>query len=182
MEQQSNEPIAALIRKIEEGDPSALMLLYDATNRLVFGLLVRILGPDRASAEEALLDVYTQIWKNAGSYDPELTSLEWVLTIARMSAVARLNWSKRENRKPESPAGSTRSAMTVAPEKQKLARSSFDSLPPVQRELLEWAYYGGISCSEMAAQVGKPVGAVKSHLRLGLIKLGESIGAASGAQ
>jgi RNA polymerase sigma-70 factor (ECF subfamily) len=177
----SNETIVALIRKIENGDSSALILLYDATSRLIFGLILRILG-DRTSAEEALLDVYTHFWKHAGSYDPGTTPLEWLLTVARTSAVARLHWSKRDSRKPESPAGSISPGMTVAPELQKLARSSLESLPSAQRELLEWAYYGSISCSEMAAQIGKPLGAVKSHLRLGLVKLSESIGPVSGAK
>jgi RNA polymerase sigma-70 factor (ECF subfamily) len=177
----SNESIIALIRKIEGGDASALILLYDATSRLTFGLIMRILG-DRAFAEETLLDVYTHLWKHAGSYDPGMAPLEWLLTIARTSAVARLHWSKRDSRAPESPAGNVPPAMTVAPEQQKIARSSLGSLPSAQRELLEWAYYGCISCSEMAAQIGKPLGAVKSHLRLGLVKLGECIRPVSGAK
>jgi RNA polymerase sigma-70 factor, ECF subfamily len=177
----SNETIIALIRKIEGGDSSALILLYDSTSRLIFGLIMRILG-DRTSAEVALLDVYTHLWKHAASYDARMTPLEWMVTIARTSAVARLHWSKRNSRKPESSTGNIDAAMTVAPEQQKLARSSLESLASAQRELLEWAYYGGISCNEMASQIGKPLGAVKSHIRLGLAKLAECIRPISGTK
>ena len=170
----SNEAIVALIRKIEGGDSSALILLYDATNRLVFGLIMRILR-DRTSAEETLLDVYTQVWKQSTPLDPEIQALEWLLTLARMSALTRLYWSKRDNRKQEMAADASGSAMTVSSEQQKAARSSMQSLASAQRELLEWAYYGGMSYSEMAAQAGKPLGAVKSHIRIGLSDFGARI-------
>jgi RNA polymerase sigma-70 factor, ECF subfamily len=61
----------------------------------------------------------------------------------------------------------------VAPEQQKLARDAMASLAPVQREILEKTFYSGLSCSEIAAQEGKPVGAVTAHARLGLSKLDE---------
>ena len=63
--------------------------------------------------------------------------------------------------------------MTVAPDRQELARNTLGSLVPAQQEILGWAYYSGLSCSEIAAQIGKPVGAVKTHARLGLNKLSD---------
>jgi DNA-directed RNA polymerase specialized sigma24 family protein len=64
--------------------------------------------------------------------------------------------------------------MSVASEQQKVARSSLEAMPTARRELLEWAYYGGMSCGEMAAQIGKPIGAVKTLLRLGLSSFAEN--------
>jgi RNA polymerase sigma-70 factor (ECF subfamily) len=61
--------------------------------------------------------------------------------------------------------------VTVAPEQQKAARALIASLIPAQQEILEWAYFSGLSCGEIAAQIGKPVGAVKTHTRLALSKL-----------
>ena len=171
----TNEKALALIRKIEAGDKSSLIALYDATSRLVFGLTLKILG-DRALAEETLLDVFTRIWKQSIGYEPQVPPLDWVVALARTSAVARLHWSKRDSRKPESTADSVASPMTVAPEQQKTARSSLDSLAPAHRELLEQAYFGGMSCNEMAVQAGKPLGAVKSQIRIGLGELGERLG------
>jgi RNA polymerase sigma-70 factor (ECF subfamily) len=166
-----NEAVLALIRKIADGDKSALATLYDATSRLLFGLAVRILG-DGASAEETLLDVYTYVWKHSASYDPKHRPLEWLTTIARARAVARFHWSSPDKRRQEhSP--NLGPKMTVAPQAQKLARASLESLAPAQREILEWAYYSGLSCGEIAAQTGKPLGAIKTHARQGLSKLGE---------
>lgn len=176
----NDETLVALIAKIEAGDSSALITLYDATNRLLFGIIMRILG-ERTLAEETLLDVYTQIWRSAPS-DPGLPPLERLLTLARASAVARLYWSKRNSRKQETEADAAASVMTVAPEQQKTARSSLDALAPAQRELLEWAYYGGMSCAAIAAQAGKPLGAVKSHIRIGLSEFGERFRPAPGRE
>jgi RNA polymerase sigma-70 factor (ECF subfamily) len=175
----SNETMLDLIGKIADGKRSALVALYDSTSRLIFGSIVRILG-DRTSAEEALLDAYTGVWKQSASYDPGILPMEWLMTIARSSAVARLHWIRRDNRKQEISADTVDSAMSVDSGRQTLARSSLEALPSAQRELLEWAYYGGMSCGEMAAQIGKPIGAVKTLLRLGLSGFGENFTTASG--
>jgi RNA polymerase sigma-70 factor (ECF subfamily) len=167
----SREAAVALVRQIQNGDKSALATLYDGTSRLLFGLVLRVLG-DRALAEETLLEVYTHVWKQAASYDPRVPPLEWLTTIAHARAVARLHWDKPGRGKPERSSGSP-GPMTVAPEQQKLARASLESLVPTQQEILDWAYYSGLSSSEIAAQVGKPLGAVKTHARLGLSKLSE---------
>ena len=167
-----NETALALIGRIAGGDKSSLAILYDRTSRLLFGLVVRILG-DGASAEEALLDIYTHVWKHSASYDSRRRPLEWLTTIARDRALARLHWSSPDKRRQGHSAGSPRPTLTVAPDQQKLARLSMESLAPAQREILEWAYYSGLSCGEIAAQTGKPLGAVKTHVRQGLSKLGE---------
>jgi RNA polymerase sigma-70 factor (ECF subfamily) len=168
----SNEAVVALLEKIEEGDQSALTALYDKTSRLLYGLVLRILG-DRTSAEEALLDVYTHIWKEPASRGPVISPLEWLTTIARARAIARLHWNKQLKRRSAFQARNLDPAMTVVPERQELARHSLASLVPAQQEILGWAYYSGLSCSEIAAQIGKPVGAVKTHARLGLNKLSD---------
>ncbi len=168
----SNEEALALIRKIENGEKPSLILLYDRTSRLLFGLVLRILR-DRALAEETLLDVYTYIWKQSSSYNPKTPALEWLMTIARTRAVAMLHWTKPDKGKLERPAGIQDLTMTVVPEQQILARTSIEALVPTQREILEWVYFSGLSCSEIAAQVGKPLGVIKTHARLGLIKLSE---------
>src|SRR5262249_56070004 len=63
-----DQDLIALVQRVATGDQSALAALYDATNRLVYGLVLRVLG-DMSSAEEVLLDVYTQVWRQASSYD-----------------------------------------------------------------------------------------------------------------
>ena len=168
--QLNREESVALIGKIRDGDQSAFVTLYDKTNRLLFGLVSRILG-DRALAEEAVLDIYTHIWKQAASYDPKVTPLEWMTSIARTRAIALLHWSKRNKIKREVHTGSGDSTITVAPEEETCARSYIESLSPAQREIVAWIYFSGLSCSEIAAQIGKPIGAVRTHARLGMSKL-----------
>jgi RNA polymerase sigma-70 factor (ECF subfamily) len=168
----SNETVMGFIRSIEEGDTSALGALYDKTNRLLFGLILRILG-DRTSAEETLLEVYTHIWRQPESRDPMLLPIEWLTALARAQAIARLHWNKQVKRKAGFQSRNLESAMTVAPDRQELARKSVSSLLPAQQEIVGWAYHSGLSCSEIAAQIGKPIGAIKTHSRLGLNKLSE---------
>jgi RNA polymerase sigma-70 factor (ECF subfamily) len=175
----SSEAAVALIKKIQDGNLSALMILYDRTSPLLFGLIMRILG-DRTSAEEALLEVYTQVWKNSSGYDPAISPLHWLISLAHTGAMGRLQLSKPETgRQATAPRNGT-PPMTVAPDLQKLARSSLESVPKAQQELLEQAYHRGLCCSELAAQIGKPVGAVRTLLRLGLSRIGESFGTVTG--
>jgi RNA polymerase sigma-70 factor (ECF subfamily) len=169
----------ALVKKLQSGDLSALMILYDRTSPLMFGLILRVLG-DKALAEEALLDAYTQVWKQSVCYDPCISPLHWMTTLAYTNAMARRHLGKPETVKQFPAQGDSILAMTVAPDLQKLARSSLESIPAAQRELLEQAYYRGLCSSEMAAQIGKPVGAVRALLRLGLSRIGESFGMATG--
>ena len=168
----SQETALSLIKRIERGDKTALGILYDGTNRLLYGLVYRILG-NKAQAEETLLDIYTHIWKEAASYNREIPALEWLLTVTRSQSIARLHWDKRSKRERKFSADYANREMTVAPERQQLVRSSINSLVPAQQEILEWAYCSGLNCSEIAAQIGKPVGAIRTHARLGLSKLSE---------
>jgi len=170
----TSEAAVALLKKIQDGDKSALAILYDKTSPLLFGLVLRTLG-NRALAEEALLDVYTHIWRHAASYDPRLLPLEWMTAIARARAVAKMHWSKQDRKKRELSARGPDSPMTVAPEQQKIARDAMGSLAPTQREIIDWIYYSGLSCGEIAAQIGKPIGAIRTHARFGLSKLSDAL-------
>ena len=81
---------AALIGRVAEGDQDALTTLYDETNRFVYGLLLRILG-NTATAEEVLLDVYVQLWRQAARYDRQRGNPRaWLVTMARSRAIDRM--------------------------------------------------------------------------------------------
>jgi RNA polymerase sigma-70 factor (ECF subfamily) len=169
----------ALIAEVAGGQQSALTTLYDSTSRMVFGLILRIVS-DRATAEEVLLDVYTQVWRQAASYDSARGApLAWLMTIARTRAIDRLRSGKRDQqgREPLDAMGEI-SANTTDPEeasvlseRQNLVRSALDSLSREQREVIELAYYSGLSHSEIALKLGQPLGTVKTRTRLGMMKL-----------
>ena len=170
---------ASLIKRVADGDQSALTLLYDSTSRLVFGLVLRVVT-DRATAEEVLLDVYTQVWRQASTYDSKRGApLAWMMTIARTRGIDRLRSGKHEHQYKESldaigeVAATTASpeADTVSSERRQLVRTALDSLSVEQREVIELAYYSGLSHSEIALQLGQPLGTVKTRTRLGMMKL-----------
>lgn len=170
---------AALIKRVADGDQSALTTLYDATSRLVFGLILRVVT-DRSSAEEVLLDVYTQVWRQASTYDRKRGApLAWLMTIARTRGIDRLRSGRHEHLNKDSldaigeVTASTPSpeADTVTAERRQLVRSALETLSAEQREVIELAYYSGLSHSEIALQLGQPLGTVKTRTRLGMMKL-----------
>ena len=169
----------ALIGRVAEGDQSALTTLYDATSRLVFGLILRVVV-DRSTAEEVLLDVYTQVWRQASTYDIKRGApLAWLMTIARTRSIDRLRSGKHEHQNRESLdaigeiTSSTASpeADSVTAERRQLVRAALDTLSAEQREVIELAYYAGLSHSEIALKLGQPLGTVKTRTRLGMMKL-----------
>lgn len=173
--------LTLLLGRMAKGDQSALATLYDNTNRLVYGLILRVLG-DSSTAEEVLLDVYTQVWRQAASYDNVRgTPLAWLTTIARSRAIDRLRsgWQDRQRKEPLDAVNDRETGvanpeeMTVASELQRFVREALSSLSPEQREVIELAYYGGLSHSEIAAKLNQPLGTVKTRTRLGMIKLRE---------
>lgn len=170
---------AALIKRVADGDHSALTTLYDATSRLVFGLILRVVT-DRSNAEEVLLDVYTQVWRQASTYDVKRGApLAWLMTIARTRGIDRLRSGRTEHQHKESLdaigelTASTASpeADTVSAERRHLVRSALETLSAEQREVIELAYYSGLSHSEIALRLGQPLGTVKTRTRLGMMKL-----------
>jgi RNA polymerase sigma-70 factor (ECF subfamily) len=176
----SSQPdLNLLILRVAAGDQLAMTSLYDASNRLLYGLLLRILN-EHALAEEVLLDVYMQVWRQASSYDEMRGSpMAWMLTITRSRALDRLRSGRQElllresfeeieeNARSESDVEETAAIAEV----QGRVREALETLPGEQREVIELAYYAGLSHSEIALQLEQPLGTVKTRIRLGMMKL-----------
>ncbi|HZS08676.1 MAG TPA: sigma-70 family RNA polymerase sigma factor [Blastocatellia bacterium] len=178
----------ALIRGMARGDQSALSEFYDETSRLVFALALRMLN-DRGAAEEVTLDVYWQVWRQAQKFDPARgTPLAWLMTIARSRAIDRLRsaaWTRHEKEPLEEAravAADTHSPEDVAglTETRQLIRRALDQLSPEQREVIEVAYFGGLSHQEIALKLGLPLGTVKTRIRSGMMKLRELLPTTAG--
>ncbi len=179
-----------LVSQIAQGDQQALAALYDTTNRLLFGLILRVLS-DQGAAEEVLMDVYTQVWKQAPNYDIGRGSpLAWLTTIARSRAIDRLRsgWQTQQRSEPldvvtdkETNALSPEEDSVYA-ERQRLVRKALAALSSEQREVIELAYYGGLSHSEIAEKLQQPLGTVKTRTRLGLMKLRDALTPLLGSQ
>jgi RNA polymerase sigma-70 factor, ECF subfamily len=180
-----NQAWAALVGRVAGGEQDALTALYDATNRLIFGLLMRILG-NSATAEEVLFEVYAQVWRQAARYDVRRGNpASWLITMARSRAIDRLRADGQATRH-EQPLDETPSValtqdverLAVNAETRELVCSALDALPAEQREVIELAFYSGMTHSEMAAHLKQPLGTVKTRARRGMIKLRELLGPA----
>jgi RNA polymerase sigma-70 factor (ECF subfamily) len=165
----------ALLSRITARDQSALGELYDRHSRLLFGLILRIVR-ERGEAEEVLQDVFVQAWNRADSYNAVLGSpVGWLIGIARNRAVDRMRSNAVRARAegqaiPASPV-QTPETQTSLGELQRGIRQALASLPTDQRELIEQAYFEGLTQSELAARFRLPLGTVKTRVRTGLLGL-----------
>ncbi|MEJ2108969.1 MAG: sigma-70 family RNA polymerase sigma factor [Acidobacteriota bacterium] len=166
-----DKALAELIKRVGEGDTAAFAALYDSTGKFVFGLVRRFL-PEETVAEETLLDIYTRIRKESANYNARnFLPLEWIVTNARASCVARLNATEDDQRRTLPEVVKSDSDMTAAPAIQRMARSCMASLTDSQRDALDWIFFAGLSLNEIAEQIGKPLGAVRTHTRIAIGKL-----------
>jgi RNA polymerase sigma-70 factor, ECF subfamily len=171
--------LAWLVQRAGAGDQSALMALYDVTSRFLFGVVSQILG-ETVSAEEVLLDVYTQAWRQAGTFDPgRSTPTSWLVMLARTRAFARLRsgrYESQRDRSGEKTALESESGSADLGDIQLAVRSGIQSLSDEQRSTIELAYRTGLSHNEIALRLRQPARAIKMRTRLGMLKLGELLG------
>ncbi len=170
---------AALVRRIAARDQIALAELYDRFSGLLLVLARRILN-DEAEAEEILQEVFLQVWNQAERYDQRRSSAStWLVLIARSRAIDRLrsrqvkdrtlSHLKQETRhlhtSPEGPG-----SVLLSQRRQRLRRE-MQELPDEQRQVLELAFFRGMTQSEIAASTGIPLGTVKTRTLLAMKKL-----------
>lgn len=169
----------ALLQQIAAGDTTALATLYDATNTLVYSLAMRLVR-DRQVAEDVTMEVYIQVQQQAGQYDPHRgTPSAWLVMLARSRALDRLRHeSTRQLREAPLENAFAIPSSTPTPEEdgvtaelRQVIQTALATLTPEQRRIIEIAYYEGLSHSEIAAQLGQPLGTVKTRLRTGLMTL-----------
>jgi len=171
-----------LVRRVAQGDERAFLILYDCYVRRVHGLTLRILG-DRMLAEEATQDTFLKLWSRAHMYLAERGSLlVWLLTIARRTALDRL---RLETRRPilSDSNDPTEALQTIPngdslPEENRWRSMHFavQALSPEHRQVIELAYYQGLSQSEIAEVLGWPLGTVKTRLRAAMDHLRQEWG------
>lgn len=177
------DPLAPLVRQVAAGSESALGAIYDTAGPWVLGLALRILR-DRAAAEEVTLDVFVQVWRLAGRYDPAKGHAgAWILTLARSRAIDLL---RSRNRRPagmesiETAAGLVDGnpgpeQASLESERTRRVRRAMEELPRDQRRVIEAVYFGGLSHTEVASALGQPLGTVKTRIRAGMATLKKTL-------
>lgn len=168
--------------ELGEGRVEALERLYDRYSSLVFSVALRVLT-DRPLAEDVTQEVFLRLWRRPWSYDPERGRFRsWLMSVTRNRSiderrrvVRRLRLEEREDdRRPDPPATGRfydPQLETVLAEERRAVREAMTRLPPAQREVIELAYFGGLTQVEIAARTGEPLGTVKTRVRLGIQKL-----------
>lgn len=172
-----------LLQRIAQGDQTAVTELYDATSHVVFGLALRVLG-DRAIAEDVVVEVYSQVWGQAQTYDAQRgTPLSWLLTVTRSRAIDALRSRQRVQRIEPLETAADAPDSTPGPEdilgtaeRRRVVSQALANLSPDQRQVIEMAYYSDLSHSEIALRLGQPLGTVKTRIRTGLLRLRELLG------
>lgn len=171
--------LVTLLERIAAQDEEALAQLYDAVLGRVHGLVRRIVRDPR-TAEEVSGDVFFQIWRQAGRYDPARGHpLGWILTIARTRALDGLRRMDEAIPHPDpaalalEPAAVEKGPQEVFGVEQDVSRlrAAVEGLEPLPRQLLALAYFRGLTHEEIAAHSNLPLGTVKSHIRRALSAL-----------
>jgi RNA polymerase sigma-70 factor, ECF subfamily len=182
LEPSSSDADTGLLRRIVARDEAALADLYDRHSRLVYSLIMRILGSP-SDAEEVLQETFVRVWSRADTYDAVLGSpAAWLTRIARNRAIDRLR-ARRARRDlaieaavhiddaPRSAEPITRDTPETQLEGRTTAgavRTALATLTNDQRALIEAAFFEGYTHSELAARFGVPLGTVKTRIRSGL--------------
>jgi RNA polymerase sigma-70 factor (ECF subfamily) len=168
-----------VLAAIAGGDDQGLAELYDRYGRLAYGLAYRVLH-DQALAEDAVQDAFLAIWRSADGYRRERAKPStWILTLVHRRAVdlVRREDLRRAEQLDETPEAAGASVPEEADlrEKRTAVQAALRELPQDQRQALELAYYGGFTQSELAEQLGVPLGTIKSRMFAGLTRLRELV-------
>jgi RNA polymerase sigma-70 factor (ECF subfamily) len=167
-----------LMEAISRRDAAALSRLYDRHATLVYTLCLRILK-DPALAEDAMIDVFTELWQRADRYNPARAApIAYLLTLTRSRALDRARSKSAHPTIPLHETPDTQQSPAINPlqsaledERRSLIQHALTQLDPKYRDVLECAYFEGLSHSEIALKLQKPIGTVKTYLRRGLIQL-----------
>jgi RNA polymerase sigma-70 factor (ECF subfamily) len=182
-----------LVARMSAGDEAALAQLYDRWSAAVYALVVHLVR-DGDDAEDVVEEAFWQAWRQASRYEASRGEVgTWLLTIARSRSLDRLRARRRLREEPLTPvllgdaeaAGAGGSIEDPARRVELLERrdrvaGALRTLPAEQRQVLELAYFGGLSQTEIADRTGQPLGTVKTRTRLAAQKLRESLAALRG--
>jgi RNA polymerase sigma-70 factor, ECF subfamily len=177
------------MERVREGDAYAFEVVFDRHAGAAFSLAYRMCG-SRARAEDVVQEAFLSLWRTGVRYDRARGSVRsWVLSAVHNRAIDALRsdlTSTSRDVADERLTGELPSAHETAAEAERRdeagrVRSALNELPPDQRRVIELAYFGGFTHSQIAEMLELPAGTVKGRMRLGLTKLRLLLGDAAGA-
>jgi RNA polymerase sigma-70 factor, ECF subfamily len=170
--------------ELQRRDPQALGELYDRYGRIVFTVILRVVR-DAAIAEDLVQETFLRVWNRVQGFDAEKGAIApWLLAVARNRAIDYLR----------SVAGRERNALEfeetdhpslfvdmeheiLTSDKARVIKGAMEKLNANQRQVIELAYFEGLSQTEMAERMGQPLGTVKTWVRTALKNLRDELGA-----
>jgi RNA polymerase sigma-70 factor (ECF subfamily) len=168
-----------LVQLVARADAEAFEVLYDRHSGVAFSLAYRIMGT-RNAAEDVVQEAFLNLWRSGARFERARGSVRtWVLGIVHHRAIDALRRNTVHDRRRASDEGieerlesGERTDVEVARrDEAQQVRAAMETLPPEQHQVIELAYFGGFSQSEIATMLGAPIGTVKGRMRLGLEKM-----------
>jgi RNA polymerase sigma-70 factor (ECF subfamily) len=172
-----------LIGRLQRRDPQALAELYDRYGRLAYSLILRVVR-DTGVAEDLVQETFLRVWNRVQGFDAEKGSIgPWLLAVARNRAIDYLRSTTGRARNSLELDATDHPGLyndmekdLLVSDKARRIKAALLKLSPNQREVIELAYFEGLSQTEMAARMGQPLGTVKTWVRTALKNLRDELG------
>ena len=173
-----------LMQLVRRSDSKAFEVVYDRHSSAAYSLAYRMVGK-RSTAEDVVQEAFLSLWRNNTRYDRARGSVRtWILGIVHNRAIDALRRGSVHDRRRASDEGleerfetGERTDVEVARrDEAREVRTALQDLPPDQLKVIELAYFGGFTHSEIATMLEMPIGTVKGRMRLGLAKMRDRLG------
>jgi len=176
-------PEGDLVERLQRHDPQALGDLYDRYGRMAYSLILRIVR-DAGTAEDLVQETFLRVWNRVQGFDAEKGSIgPWLLAVARNRAIDHLRSASGRERNAYEFEESDHPALytdmehdLLVSDKARRVKQAMLKLPANHRQVLELAYFEGLSQTEMAERMGQPLGTVKTWVRTALKSLRDDLG------
>jgi len=173
-----------LVTRMQRRDPNALAELYDRYGRVTFSLIIRIVR-DAGTAEDLVQETFLRVWNRVHGFDAQRGSIgPWLLAVARNRAIDYLRSAGGRERNAVEYEETDHPALYCDMERDLLSsdrvrrvKTAVEKLSPNHRQVIELAYFEGLSQTEMAERMGQPLGTVKTWVRAALKTLRDELGA-----
>ena len=170
-----------LVRRLQARDPRAMADLYHHYGRLTYSVVFRIVG-DASVAEALVQEIFLRVWTRVQTFDATRAAIgPWVLTLARNRAIDHMRSADGRRRLEDPTLFPPLESSAWSAERMQRLKTAFEKLSATQRQVIELAYFEGLSQTEIAEKLQQPPGTVQPWMRSALRGLREALAEAASA-